>query len=119
MPRPLVVKLTCGADDAERANQGLTVAVAALAAGAEVSVWLTGEGVWFASTDRQPDLGLRLATPVTDLVGTLGGSRITVCTQCAARRGLEEADLVAGATIAGAASFAAVVLEPGVQALVY
>ena len=119
MPRSLLVKLTCGADDAERANQALTVAVAALTAGADVAVWLTGEGVWFATTDRQPDLGLPLATPVADLVGALEGSRITVCTQCAARRGLRESDLVSGVTIAGAASFAALVLEPDVQALVY
>ncbi len=34
MPRPLVVKVTCGADDPERSNQGLTVAATALTAGA-------------------------------------------------------------------------------------
>ena len=48
MPRSLVVKITCGAEAAERANQGWTVAAMGLAAGAEVTVWLTGEAVWFA-----------------------------------------------------------------------
>ena len=47
-PRSLVVKITCGAEAAERANQAWTVAAMALAAGAEVTVWLTGEAVWFA-----------------------------------------------------------------------
>jgi predicted peroxiredoxin len=42
-----------------------------------------------------------------------------VCTQCAARRGITEADLVAGARIAGSASFVAEILAPDVQALVY
>ena len=49
----------------------------------------------------------------------LSGGRLVVCTQCAARRDLTAADLVAGATIAGAASFVEAVLTEGVQALVY
>ena len=42
MARPLVVKVTCGAEEPERCNQGFTVAATALAAGADVSLWLTG-----------------------------------------------------------------------------
>lgn len=119
MSRPLVVKLTCGAEAPERANQGLTVAATAVAAGAEVSLWLTGEAVWFA-TARCPDLALALAVAAEDLVASVGATgSITVCSQCAARRELTEADLVAGARIAGAAAFAELVLEPDVQALVY
>ena len=50
-----------------------------VAAGASVSVWLTGEAVWFAVPGRQPDLELPYATPVAELVETvrLGGA-ITV-----------------------------------------
>ena len=33
-----------------------------VAAGASVSVWLTGEAVWFAVPGRQPDLELPYAT---------------------------------------------------------
>ena len=122
MPAPqrqLAVKLTCGRELAEKANQALTVAAAALATGVEVSVWLTGEGVWFAVADRLPDLALPHATPAADLVATLGGERITVCSQCATRRDLTEADLIPGARIAGAAAFAELVVTPDVQALVY
>lgn len=119
-PRALVVKITCGAEAAERANQAWTVAATGVAAGAEVTVWLTGEAVWFGVRDRQPDLALPLATPVTELVETVREhGRIVVCTQCAARRELEPADLVDGAVIAGAASFVETVLTDGVQALVY
>jgi predicted peroxiredoxin len=118
--RSLIVKLTCGAEAAERANQAWTVAGAALAAGAAVTVWLTGEGVWFAVPGRQPDLQLPFATPVADLVETVRGSgRIVVCTQCAARRELSQTSLLPGVTIAGAASFVEQVLASDAQALVY
>jgi predicted peroxiredoxin len=49
----------------------------------------------------------------------LQNGRLFVCSQCAARRGIVEADLVDGARIAGAAGFAEEVLRDGVQALVY
>jgi predicted peroxiredoxin len=116
----LLIKITCGAEAAERANQAWTVAAMGVAAGASVSVWLTGEAVWFAVPGRQPDLQLPYATPVGELVETvrLGGA-ITVCTQCAARRDLAEADLIESATIQGAASFVEEVLADDVRALVY
>ena len=118
--RSLVVKLTCGGEAPERANQGWTVAAMGVAAGAAVTVWLTGEAVWFAVPHRQPDLQLPYATPVADLVESVrSAGTIVVCTQCAARRELTQADLVGGATIAGAATFVEAVLSEGVQALVY
>jgi predicted peroxiredoxin len=120
MPRPLVVKLTCGAEDAERANQAFTVAAAAAVSGSDVSLWLTGDSAWFAVPGRAEVFDLPLATPLADLRGAvLALGRITVCSQCAARRGLEETELVDGITIAGAARFAEEVLADGVQALVY
>ena len=119
-PPELVVKITCGAEAAERSNQGWTVAAMATAAGAGVAVWLTGEAVWFAVRGRQPDLELEHATPVAELIEDVrSAGEIWVCTQCAARRGVTEEDLVDGAAIAGAASFVERVLQPEVQALVY
>jgi predicted peroxiredoxin len=118
--RPVAIKITCGEEAAERANQAWTVAATAIASGAEVTVWLTGEAVWFAVVGRQPDLGLQHATPATELIETVRASgRIVVCTQCAARRELTLGDLIEGATIAGAATFVEAVLGPQTQALVY
>jgi len=118
--RALLIKITCGAEAAERANQAWTVAAMGVTAGASVSVWLTGEAVWFAVPGRQPDLELPYATPVAELIEAvrLGGS-ITVCTQCAARRELVVQDLVESAAIQGAASFVEAALADNVQALVY
>lgn len=120
MPRPLVVKVTCGAEDAERCNQAFTVAATALSAGAEVSLWLTGEAAWFGVPGRAKEFALPHATPLADLLAALlAGGTVTVCSQCAVRRGLGEADLRDGVRIAGAAVFAEEVLRDGVQALVY
>ena len=102
--RPLVVKVTCGAEDPERCNQGFTVAATALAAGAEVSLWLTGEAAWFGVPGRAEEFSLPLATPLAELLAAVvAGGRVTVCSQCAARREITEADLLPGVRIAGAA----------------
>ena len=120
MPRPLVVKVTCGAEDPERCNQGFTVAASALAAGAEVSLWLTGEAAWFGVPGRAEEFALPLATPLADLLAAVvTGGQVTVCTQCAARREITETDVLPGVRIAGAAVFAEEVLRTDVQALVY
>src|SRR5690349_22751721 len=120
MARSLVVKVTCGAEDAERCNQAFTVAAAAAAAGADVSLWLTGEAAWFGVPGRAEEFALELATPLDQLMAAvLTSGTIIVCSQCAARRGLVAEDLREGVTIAGAAAFAEQVLGEGVQALVY
>ena len=121
MSRALVVKATCGTEDPERVNQAFTVAAAAAASGATVSLWLTGEAAWFGVPGRAEEFSLDEAAPLADLRAAIlatGGS-VTVCTQCAARRGITESDLVQGVAIAGAAVFAELVLQDGVQALVY
>jgi predicted peroxiredoxin len=118
----LLVKVTCGTDDPERANQGLTVAAAGVAAGASVSLWLTGDGAFFgvAGEHGTADLGLEHATPASDLLaGVLAGGTVTLCTQCAARRGIEAEDVVPGVRLAGAAAFVEEALAEGTQALVY
>jgi predicted peroxiredoxin len=123
MPNPrsrLVVKATSGAESLERLNQALTVAMTAMASGVEVSVWLTGEATWVAVPGRAEQLELEQAVPIAELRDALlAGADVTVCTQCAARRGLTEADLVDGARIRGAAAFVEEVMADGAQALVY
>ncbi len=120
MSRPLVVKVTCGTEAPERCNQGFTVAASAVASGAQVSLWLTGDAAWLGVPGRAEQFELDLAPPLAQLRdAVLAGGRLTVCSQCAARRGIAQEDLVPGAVIAGAASFAEEILQPEVQALVY
>lgn len=120
MPRSLAVKVTCGGEDPERCNQGFTVAAAAAASGAQVSLWLTGEAAWFGVAGRAEGFSLPLATPLADLLASvLAAGTVTVCSQCAARRQIGEGDVLPGVRIAGAAVFAEEVLQPDTQALVY
>ncbi len=120
VPRPLVVKCTSGTDEPERCSQAFTVASTALAAGASVSLWLTGEAVWLATPGRAEAFELPHSAPLAELRdAVLAGGSLTVCTQCAARRDLTADALLPGVRIAGSASFVAEVLREGAQALVY
>ena len=120
MTRSLVVKVTCGSEDAERCNQAFTVAATALTAGAEVSLWLTGEAAWFAAPGRAEAFSLPHAAPLAELLAALlAEGSVTVCSQCAVRRGIGEPDVIPGVRVAGAAVFAEEILRDGVQAIVY
>lgn len=120
MARTLVVKLTAGAESAERCSQAFTVAATAVGSGLEVSLWLTGEATWFGVPGRAEAFELPHAAALADLRdAVLASGRLTVCTQCAARRDLGEADLIPGVRLAGAASFVEEATTGGAQALVY
>lgn len=120
MQRSLVVKATAGADAPERCAQAFTVAATAAAAGAHVSLWLTGEASWFALPGRAEAFDLPHSAPLHELRdAVLASGQLTLCTQCAARRGLGETALLPGVRLAGAAAFTAEVLADGAQALVY
>ncbi|MCA1711641.1 MAG: DsrE family protein [Actinobacteria bacterium] len=118
MTRRLVVKATSGADAPERCAQAFTVASVAVAAGADVSLWLTGEASWFAVPGRAEEFELPHSPAMSALRdAVLTDGRVTLCTQCAARRGI--VDVLPGVRVAGAAVFVDEVLAEGVQALVY
>jgi predicted peroxiredoxin len=116
----LVVKAMAGANDPERCAQAFTVASTALASGAEVSLWLTGDAAWFALPGKCEEFELPHSAKLADLRDAiLAGGKITLCTQCAVRRGINDGDQIPGIVIAGAASFVEEILQPNVQALVY
>ncbi len=120
MSRTLVIKLTAGAEEPERANQAFTVAATAVASGATVSLWLTGDAVWFAVPGRAESFTLPHAAPLRDLLAAvLAGGTLTACTQCVKRRDLTESDLLPGTRIAGAPAFTEEILTDDVQAIVY
>lgn len=116
----LVVKATAGSDAPERCAQAFTVAATAAASGVAVSLWLTGEASWFALPGRAEQFELPHSAPLADLRdAVLAAGTLTLCTQCAARRGIDAAEVISGVRIAGAQSFVEEVLHDGTQALVY
>jgi DsrE/DsrF-like family len=69
---------------------------------------------------RAEDFDLPLAAPLSDLLASVvADGQVTVCTQCAQRRGITAEDVIDGVRVAGAATFAEEILVDGVQALVY
>ena len=120
MAKKLVIKVTAGVDAPERCSQAFTVAAVAVASGVEVSLWLTGESAWFALPGKAAEFELPHAAPLPELIeGILAGGGITLCTQCAARRGITQKDVLDGIRIAGAQVFVSEIMPDGVQALVY
>lgn len=118
--RQLVVKVTAGSNDPERCAQAFTVAATAVASGAQVSLWLTGEAAWFALPGRASQFTLAHAAELSGLLDViLASGEVTLCSQCAQRREITPADVIDGIRIAGAASFVEEILAPEVQALVY
>lgn len=116
----VVVKLTWGVDSPERVSQALTVCATAAAAGVPASLWLTGDAAWLATASVLEQVDLPFAGSLADSRdAVLAAGGITVCSQCAARRGLTEADLLPGVRIAGSAVFVEEILAPGARALVY
>ena len=113
--RSLVVQLTT--NDPEKVAAALTVAMTAAASGAGVQLWLSGPATWFAVPGREPEYDLPHAP---DLEEALAGiDAVRVCSQCAARRDLREADLRPGARIAGATTLVEALLADGAQAVTY
>ncbi|GHA63121.1 DsrE family protein [Streptomyces termitum] len=120
MAKKLVIKVTAGADAPERCSQAFTVAAVAVASGVEVSLWLTGESSWFAVPGKAAEFELPHAAPLPDLIESiLAAGRITLCTQCAARREITGDDIIEGVRIAGAQVFVQEAMTDGTQALVY
>ena len=118
--RQLVLKVTVGADAPERCAQAFTVAATAVASGADVSMWLTGEASWFALPGRAETFELPHSAPLHELRdAVLAGGRVTLCTQCAARREISAQDVLPGVRIAGAQTFVEEALADDTQALVY
>ena len=116
----LVIKITSGIESLERCNQGFTVATMGIAAGADVSVWLTGEAVRFAEPGFAETVHLELAASFAEAVATIrDAGTLTACSQCLARRHLTADALLPGVRVAGAAAFVEEVLAPEAKALVY
>lgn len=115
MSKRLVVHLTT--DEPEKTATALTVAMTAAAGGATVDLWLSGPATMFAVVDREPQLDLELAPDPRQALALV--SSVSVCSQCASRRGLSDDDLHAGAHIAGATSLVELLLADGTQVVTY
>lgn len=106
MANTFCVTITHCMSDPDKATLGFVVANAAQGSEKETMVFLSSEGVFCAVREEMAkiDEGAPFA-PLQDLIEKFikAGGRIYVCTPCMKKRGITEADLVAGATPAGGA----------------
>ena len=120
MRRRLVIKLIAGREDTERLSGALSVASAAIASGVDVSLWLTSESSWFSLPGKIEEIQIPHSPDLGELLRLIiSNGSLTLCTQCATRRGIEESDLIEGIAIKGSAVFVEEITADGVQALVY
>jgi predicted peroxiredoxin len=120
MRKRLVIKLIAGKEDPERLSGALNVASAAIVSGVDLSLWLTSESSWFALPGKIEEVQLPHSPDLGELLKLIiSNGSVTLCTQCATRRGIEASDLIDGITIKGSATFVEEITQDGVQALVY
>jgi predicted peroxiredoxin len=118
MPRKLVVRITHGEDDAERAAQGLTVAAAAVASGVTTEVWLTNEAVALAVQGVVERMDVPHSSPPAELWAHVSAAAtMYACTPCLKRRDIDAQTLRDGVQPAGATGLVASVLEDGTKEL--
>jgi predicted peroxiredoxin len=101
----LLVNLSSGQDNIDKASVAFVVANAGIAGGQEVAVFLTVEAVLLAKQGYADSIQANGFKPLKDLIDTFvtGGGMIWVCPPCASVRGVTENVLISGAVLAGGA----------------
>ena len=103
MPGKAVVSLTTGLEDAEKATVAFLVAVGAAESGRPTLMFLTKEAVRLALDGIAVAVACDGCPPLTALMEryAAAGGRYYVCPICFNTKGLDQADLIAAAELAG------------------
>ena len=107
MAEKFCVSLTHCSTDGDKATLAFVVANAALGSDKETMVFMSTDGVWAAVNGEAEriDEGAPFA-PLKDLIDKFvaNGGRILVCAPCLKKRGIDESQLIDGASPAGGAA---------------
>ena len=118
--KKLVVIITHGLDDPEKATLGLVVANAALAMDVEVTVVFQGKGVMCCTKGMYEHIispGLKRLKELVDGIKPLGG-KMFVCIPCIEERKIDKSQLVEGCELVKAGKLINEVMNAD-QALTY
>lgn len=102
MTNNVVIALSCGTDNPNRATRAFFLAMAAHKAGKQATVFLLDEGVYLAKEGMVENLRAATGDNADDHLSYMqaNGVPILVCTPCAVSRKIEEDDLIEGARMA-------------------
>ncbi len=116
----ILVSLASSHDNTDRATVGFVVAGAAAASGQDTTVFLSADGAWLGKKGEADKIHEDGFAPLADLMAGFveAGGKIIVCSPCAKKRGIAQADLVDGAVIAGGAAVFAL-MTAGAQTISY
>lgn len=116
----ILISLASSHDNTDRATVAFVVAGAAAASGQDSTVFLSADGAWLGKTGEADKIHEDGFAPLAELMSgfTDAGGKIIVCSPCAKKRGITEADLVDGAVIAGGAAVVAL-MAAGAHTLSY
>ena len=105
MSKRFCVSLTYAKNDPDKATVAFVVANAAVASDKETLVFLSTEGVRVGVKGYADDIHESGFAPMRELMANFvkAGGKIYVCSPCFKKRGLDEQNLVDGATIVGGA----------------
>jgi predicted peroxiredoxin len=103
----VVIALSCGTNDTNRATRAIHLATVAHKEGKNTTLFLLDEGVYLAKTGIITHVRAATGDVADDLLTYLQAHEvpILVCTPCAMARQVREEDLVEGARMATAAEF--------------
>jgi predicted peroxiredoxin len=103
----VVIALSCGTNDTNRATRAIHLATIAHKEGKNTSLFLLDEGVYLAKEGIITHVRAATGDVADDLLAYLQahGVPILVCTPCASARQIKENDLIEGARMASAAEF--------------
>jgi predicted peroxiredoxin len=100
----VLVNLATGLEDAERVTVAFLVATAAAAQGKQVVVWTTKDAVRLGLPGEAAGVACDGCPPLERLFAQLAdaGGEVWLCPICLSARGLDDAEKVANARVAGA-----------------
>jgi predicted peroxiredoxin len=100
----VLINLATGLEDAERVLVAFLVATAALEQGKTVVIWATKDAVRLGLPGEAEGVACTGCPPLERLFGQFadGGGELWLCPICLSSRGLEDAEKVANAKVAGA-----------------
>jgi predicted peroxiredoxin len=119
MTNSILIVLSCGTDNTNRATRALFLATVAHKEGKQVTVFLLDEGVYLAREGIIQHVRAATGDSADDSLTYLQAHAIPilVCTPCAKARKIEEKDLIEGARMAMASEMIKLACESAVISL--